>query len=208
MKEKLLLKYKDKCLNVYSQDELKNCSYDFVVVLKDLTESYIDNNILYINYDSFFTHDYLKYPIPAIRKPKKLLTYASGMDILNKVNYGVLAIEAEIPYCVHLNHFIVNQHLYFHCSRQGYKLNGLDHLASYTVVEDLGIHKEAFTNNHHSVCVYGTLKEVKENKKALLDAFLQRYTPGFTKDLNENVINHTMILELSIIHMTAKRHYH
>lgn len=208
MKEKLLLKYKNECLNVYSQDELKNCSYDFIVILKDLKESYVDHNILFTYYESFFANDYLKYPIPAIRKPKKLLTYESGMDILNKMNYGVLAIEAEIPYCVHLNHFIVDNHLYFHCSHQGYKLNGLNHLASYTVVEDLGIHKEAFTNNHHSVCVYGILKEVKENKKALLAAFLQRYTHGFTKDLNEKIVNNTMILELSIVHMSAKRHFH
>ena len=52
------------------------------------------------------------------------------------------------------------------------------------------------------------LKEVKEHKKALLDAFLKRYTPGLTKDLNDNVVNNTMILELSIIHMSVKRHYH
>lgn len=208
MKDKLLLKYKNECLNVYSQDELKKCSYDYIIVFKELTKSYVNDNILYTNYESFFAHDYLKYPIPPIRKPKKLLTYESGIDIMKKINYGVLTIKAEIPYCVHLNHFIVENHLYFHCSRQGYKLNGLNHLASYTVVEDLGIHQEVFTNNHQSVCVYGILQEVKENKKALLDAFLQRYTPEFSKELNETVVHNTMILELNIIHMSAKKHFH
>ena len=53
-----------------------------------------------------------------------------------------------------LNHFVVDGHIYFHCGRQGYKLNGIDKVACYHVVEDLGIHKEAFTNNHQSVVIY------------------------------------------------------
>lgn len=208
MKEELLLQYMDQCLNVYSQDDLQNCSYDYIVVFKDLEKSYVKNNILFTFYQDIFDKHYLKYPIPAIRKPKKLLTFHDGIEILKNINYGVLVINSQIPYCVHLNHFVVDNHLYFHCSHQGYKLNGLNQLASYTVVKDLGINKKAFTNNHESVCIYGILKEVKEHKKALLDAFLKRYTPGLTKDLNDNVVNNTMILELSIIHMSVKRHYH
>lgn len=208
MKKELIQEYSKLLLNVYPKKYIQNCSYDYIVVSKEQDTPLVKNNILYINYQDFYQNYSLVYPIPAIRKPKKLLTYVESMDILQKMHYGTLAIQAEIPYCVSLNHFIVDGHIYFHCGRQGYKLNGLDKLACYEVVEDLGIHKEAFTNNHQSVIVYGTLKEITENKKALLDAFLQRYTPGFTKDFNEHVIRNTMILELEIIHINGKRHFH
>ena len=51
-------------------------------------------------------------------------------------------------------------------------------------------------------------REVKENKKALLEAFLQRFTPGFTKNLNEQMLQNTMLLEIDIIHMNVKKHFH
>ena len=40
---------------------------------------------------------------------------------------------------------------------------------------------------------YPILKEVKKNKKALLEAFLKRFTPDFTKDLTVQAIENTKI---------------
>lgn len=208
MKDELIQQFQDTLLNIYDTQFLKNCSYKYIVVLKDLKKPYIHQNILYTNYADFYTHNYLKYPIPAIRKPHKLLSYQQGIEILKKTNYGTLCITSNIPYAVSLNHWIVGNHIYFHCGQNGYKLNGINQLACYHVVEDLGIHQEAFTNNHQSVIIYGFLKEVKENKKALLNAFMDRYTPGLTKDLNQNMIDKTTILELSIEHMSVKKHFH
>ena len=208
MKEKLIKQYTENLLNIYEKDVLKNCDYDYILILNNQEKSQVMNNILYTNYQDFYKQDYLKYPIRPIRKPHKLLTYSDGLKILQKVDYGTLAIPSEIPYCTSLNHFVVDGHIYFHCGHHGHKLDGLNQLVCYNVVEDLGIHKEAFTHNHQSVHVYGILKEVKENKKALLEAFLQRYTPGFTKSFNEQLIQNTMILEIDIIHMNAKKHFH
>lgn len=208
MKTKLINQYQETLINIYPKEFIKSCPYDYIIVLKDLENSYEENNILFTSYQDFFHQFNFIYPMPPIRKPRKLLTYRESMDIIQRMHYGTLAIQTEIPYCVGLNHFIVDGHIYFHCGKQGYKLSGLNHLACYNVIEDLGIHVEAFTNNHQSIIVYGILKEVKENKQVLLDAFLQRYTPGLTKDLNEQVVENTMILELEIIHISGKKHYH
>lgn len=208
MKKELIKKYPDQLLNVYHNAFLKHCPYDYVVVLKDKIEDEIKDHILYTNYQNFYTYDYLKYPIPPIRKPHKLLTYMEGIHILEKREYGSLVITHDLPYCITMNHFIVDGHIYFHTGYNGFKLNGINKLACFHVVNDLGIHKEAFTHNHESVVVYGFLKEVKENKKALLNAFMNRYTPGYMKELDDQMISRTMILELSIEHMIVKRHYH
>lgn len=206
MKEKIIKKYQDSLLNIYEQAFLKNCPYNYVVVFKN-GEEYVENNILYTSYERFYQHNF-KMKIPPIRKTKKLLTYQEGMDILSRVHYGTLSITNDIPYCIGINHIIYNHEIYFHTGYTGYKLNGLDQLACFHVIEDLGIHEQAFTNNHQSVTVYGTLQEVKENKKAILEAFLQQLTPNFTKELNEAAINNTMVIKLTIDHMISKKHFH
>lgn len=208
MKTELIKQYTENLLNIYTKELLKNCDYDYILVLNNQEESQVINDILYTNYQDFYKHDYLKYSIPPIRKPRKLLTYNDGFNILNKVDYGTLAISSKVPYCTSLNHFVVDGHIYFHCGHTGHKLEGLNQLVCYNVVDDLGIHKEVFTHNHQSVHIYGFLKEVKENKKALLEAFLLRFTPGFTKNLNNQMIQNTMLLEIDIIHMNVKKHFH
>lgn len=207
MKEKIIQEYQDSLLNIYHQSFLKNCTYDYVVVLKE-GEEFIKDNILFVNYHDFYNKHDFQMIIPPIRKEKKLLTYQNGLDLLKRVHYGTLSITNDFPYCTGLNHIVYKNEIYFHCGYTGYKLNGLNHIACYHVIEDLGIHAEAFTNNHQSVTVYGVLKEVKENKKAILEAFLQQLTPGFSKVLNENAIKHTMIMKLTIDHMSVKKHFH
>lgn len=208
MKKQLINQYKNILLNIYAKEDIIHCPYDYILVCKDLKEPYVDNHILLTTYQDFYNNYQLKYPIPPIRKPRKLLTYQQSMEIIKKINYGTLVIPASIPYCVSLNHFVVDNHIYFHTGKNGYKLNCINQLCLFQVINDLGIHEEAFTHNHQSVHVYGILKEVKENKKALLEAFLQRYTPHFTKEINSSMIENTMLLELDVYHINGKRHFH
>ena len=198
MKDTLLATYKDTVLNVYTQDFLKSDEYEYVVCFKELEKEYVENGVLHIGYDELFKIDLLKYPIPPIRKTRKLLSYEYGLSILKDVNYGSLAITDEVPYQISLTHFIVNDRIYFHCGYTGHKLTGLNKLACFNVVKDLGINESANTQNHESVIVYGYLKEVTENKKALLNAFMERYTPTHVKEITEPMINNTMVFELTI----------
>ena len=75
MKEDLINQYSQTLINIYPKEYLKNCLYDYIVVLKDQENPIEKNNILYTNYQDFFNHDYFIYPIPVYRKPRKLLTY-------------------------------------------------------------------------------------------------------------------------------------
>ncbi|MEG0368310.1 MAG: pyridoxamine 5'-phosphate oxidase family protein [Coprobacillus sp.] len=207
MKKELIKKYKDSLLNIYSQEQLSNCPYDYVLVFKEHEEE-VKDNILLTNYQSFFEHHYLQLLIEPIRKPLKLLTYQDGMQILNRVHFGTLAITNDLPYAIGLTHFMVDGHLYFHTGYNGYKLRGVDKIACYSVIEDLGIHESVATQNYQSVLIYGTLKEVKENKEALINALLETLTPHHNKILTKQSIEHTLVLELTIDHMDVKRHFH
>ena len=207
MKNTLFKKYKDTVLNIYSKDQLNHCQYDYVLVFKEQEET-IKDNMLFIAYKDFHKREYLKLNIPAIRKPNKLLTYQEGMNILSRVKYGTLAISNDVPYCVGLTHFVVDGRLYFHTGYNGFKLKGMNKLACYHVIEDLGINGTLATQNYQSVNIYGQIKEIKENKRALIDALLQDLTPLHTKKITQQSVDHTLILELVIDHMDVKRHFH
>ena len=207
MKKELLEKYKTTVLNIYSKEQLNNCPYDYVLVFKEQEETVIDNMLL-INYKDFFEKGYLKLNLQPIRKPGKLLTYQDGMNIMKKVKYGTLAITNDIPYCIGITHFIVDGHIYFHTGYKGFKLNGLDKMACYHVIEDLGVNETLATQNYQSVVVFGTIKEVKDNKKALIDALLQDLTPHNTKNITQQSVDHTLIFEITIDHMDVKKHFH
>lgn len=207
MKEKIKENYKDSLLNIYDSSILNNCPYDYVVVLNEGEEKVV-SNIMYTTYDQFYKHKEFEFPIPAIRKAKKLLTYQEGLEILQRVPYGVLSITNDIPYCIGVNYILINDTIYIHTGYDGYKLQGLNKLACFHVIEDLGIHQEVFTHNHASVTIYGKLEEVKENKKDLLQSFLLKLTPDFSKEISDSAAEHTNILKLTIKHMSVKKHYH
>ncbi|MEG0593078.1 MAG: pyridoxamine 5'-phosphate oxidase family protein [Coprobacillus sp.] len=207
MKQQLIERYKETLLNIYAKEQLNDCPYNYVLVFKEHDEEVIDN-ILLISYKDFFNKSYLKLPVSAIRKPNKLLTYQDGLNILNKVAFGTLSITNDIPYCFGITHFIVDGKLYFHTGYKGMKITGIDKTACYHVIEDLGINPSLATQNYQSVTIYGTLKEVTENKKALIDALLVTYCPHHQKNLTKQSIENTLVLELTIDHMDVKRHYH
>ena len=68
---------------------------------------------------------------------------------MDKIHYGVLSFTHEgLPYSVALNHIIVDNRIFFHCAKSGYKLNSIEQRATYLIVEDLGINLKAGTHNH------------------------------------------------------------
>ena len=60
MKTELIKQYTENLLNIYTKELLKNCDYNYILVLNNQEESQVINNILYTNYQDFYKHDYLK----------------------------------------------------------------------------------------------------------------------------------------------------
>ena len=202
----LLKQYQDNIIHIYLKQLLKNKNYDYMLVVKEKFET--QENILIYSYEENFEQE-LNITIPdKIRKPRKLLTYHECLEVIKNNNISILTITNDIPYSLPINHFIVDNHIYFHTSKHGYKLRGLDKQASLLIYEDLGINEMASTQNHKSVHIYGTLKEVKENKKELLIALMQQLTPNNIKEVSEAAVNNVNILEITLDHVIGKLHYH
>lgn len=201
--------YQDQLLYVFSKEQCKDLKENYLVIIKNESEVIDIDGCLIMHYQDDF-ESLLKMKLPTkIRKPKKLLSYQQSYRILEDIEYGVLSIcYDDIPYSVGLNHILLDGHLYFHCSKQGFKLNGVGKRASFIVIDDLGINKEVGTHNHQSVALFGTLKEVKDNetKKAALLKIVQDLAPQHP--YNDHMLTFTNILELEIDYMIGKKHFH
>ena len=56
MKTELIKQYTENLLNIYTKELLKNCDYNYILVLNNQEESQVINNILYTNYQDFYKH--------------------------------------------------------------------------------------------------------------------------------------------------------
>lgn len=118
-----------------------------------------------------------------MRRKKQALTEARCEEALRQGEYGVLAVQGDdgYPYAVPLNYVYTDGKLYFHCAREGHKIDAIckDDRASFCVVVKDDIIAEKFTTGFESIIVFGRMRVVEdadEAKKAL-EALVERLTP-------------------------------
>lgn len=119
-----------------------------------------------------------------MRRKDRVLSELDAIDILNKVEYGVLSTVSEdgSPYGVPINFVYVQKHIYFHSALVGYKIdNILAHpQVSFTVVSDVHPLAEQFSTKYKSVIVFGTVEEVDDTEKsAVFRYFLEKFSADF-----------------------------
>lgn len=180
---------------------------EYLVIIKDTCEIVPIENCLIMHYQDDF-ETLLNFSLPTKnRKTKQLLSLSQSEQLLYKIKYGVLSFSyQDFPYSVALNHILIDNHIYFHCAKSGYKLNGINQKASYLVVNDLGINEDAGTHNHESVAIYGTLQEVTDftTKKQALLTLVSSLSPQHP--YNDKMVDNTTILELQVDYMIGKTH--
>lgn len=147
-----------------------------------------------------------------MRRFNQQLSEENCVSILKKVTSGVLAIQADddYPYAVPLSFAYDDGKIYFHCAKNGHKIDLLksNEKVSFCVVEKDNIIPEKFTTAFTSVIVFGKIKFIEENDKKIyaLKRLAEKYSPNI--DSNAEIsgsIERTCILELNIEHMTGKQ---
>lgn len=147
-----------------------------------------------------------------MRRIKQALSEQECIDVLTQAPRGVLAVHGEdgYPYTFPMNHIYMDGKLYFHCAREGHKIDAIaaDNKVSFCVMDE-GFRKEGeWALNIKSVVIFGKIAEVKdeEERVRIMRALGLKYHP--TVEFVEHEISRAMsrvqILELSIDHMTGK----
>lgn len=149
-----------------------------------------------------------------MRIKQRQLPLEEAAAILRVGSSGVLALSGDEgwPYAVPLSYVYTGGKLYFHCAREGHKLDALrrEPRASFCVVTQDRICPEKYTTLYRSAIAFGRLRilENEEDICAAITALAKKYFPHETADSRRREIarswNAMYLLEMSVEHLTGK----
>lgn len=149
----------------------------------------------------------------AMRRTKQELTKEETEKILEKTSTGVLAVLGDngYPYAVPLNFVYSDGAIYFHCAREGHKIDAIkaNDKVSFTVVAKDAVVSEQFATDYYSVIVFGRAKILteREDMTDALRVFNKKYAPQFQAEGEREImkdIDRVCIVKINIEHITGK----
>lgn len=147
-----------------------------------------------------------------MRRKEKQLSIEDITAILRQAEYGILSTMGAngYPYGVPVSFVYHNQEIYFHCAKEGHKLNNIDNNChvSFCVIIDVELMPGSFNTKFKSVIAFGKVKEVFEQEKrdglrALLQKLSRDYLEKGEKYM-ENSWDLVRVFKIEIEHLTGK----
>lgn len=147
-----------------------------------------------------------------MRKKDRSIDIDESINILKSGQYGVLSTVGENGYAygVPLNYTYFNGGIYFHCAREGSKLDNILHndKVSFCVVGSTEPMPEKFSYRYESTIVFGSAAEVfDEEKESALVELIKKYSADFLEKGIEYVkkdASKTKVIKISIEHISGK----
>ena len=149
-----------------------------------------------------------------MRRSRQALGVDACGEVLSRGTSGVLALlgDGGWPYAVPMSYAFDGEKLYFHCAREGHKLDAIrrEARASFCVVDRDEVVPEEYTTYFHSVIVFGRVR-VLENEtqmRAAIELLARRYFPQDSDEGRRRAIEREWaglcMLEMDIEHMSGK----
>ena len=128
-----------------------------------------------------------------------------GLAVIDRCEYGTVAIQGEEPYCLPLSLVRVEEDLYFHCALEGKKLD-LMRANSAVWVSFVGENtaaKDDFTTYFTSAMVKGTATEVTDKAEMImaLRALCEKLTPSCMAEFDDAAARSLPVTGIWKIHM-------
>lgn len=147
-----------------------------------------------------------------MRRKDREVSSELAYEILRDAEYGVLSTIGDdgYPYGIPLSHVLINNTIYFHAAKTGYKVDNIkrNQKGSYCAVRSTKVLPSEFATDYESVVVFGKVSEVfdKEKEGALL-ALIDKYSKGFEKEGLDYIAKsgkNTSVFGIEIEHITGK----
>ena len=130
----------------------------------------------------------------AMRRKKQALDEQGCLDVLRRGEWGVLGLLGDdgYPYTVPLNYVFCDGRLYFHCAREGHKMDALMSCdkASFCVVDKSDLLPSKITTLFRSVIVFGRLRVIDDQETRV------RSLTALTKALSEGESEESRLAEI------------
>ena len=152
-----------------------------------------------------------------MRRKKQALDEQACLDVLKRGEWGVLGLLGDdgYPYTVPLNYVFHDGRLYFHCAREGHKIDALKRCdkASFCVVDRSDLLPSEITTLYRSVIVFGRLRVVddQETRVRSLTALTKALSEGESEESQQAEIERCWrlgtveMLELVPEHISGKQ---
>ena len=148
-----------------------------------------------------------------MRRRKQQLSEKQAIAALEACNSGVLSLIGDdgYPYGVPLSYVYSEGHIYFHCAKEGHKLDAIRACgkASFTVIAKDDVVPDEFTTYYASVIAFGQVRIIEDGEEKLrLGRLLGlRYNPG-NEHATELELDKSAarmhVLDMNIEHMSGK----
>lgn len=150
----------------------------------------------------------------AMRRANQQLSPAETAAILQNGTSGVLALMGDegYPYALPISYVYFDGALYFHCAREGHKLDAIRRSpkASFCVIAQDDILPEQYATCYRSAIAFGAVRVMEEEKEiyAAVQKLALKYAPDDAEDRREQYIQKNRprlcMLKMTIEHMTGK----
>ena len=150
---------------------------------------------------------------PSMRRSRQALSREACLAVLQRATSGVLSLQTAdgYPYGVPLSFVYDGEKLYFHCAREGHKLDAIrrEGKCSFCVIDQDQVAPEKYTTHFRSVIAFGRIRilEDPEEKRAALEVLGKRFNPHDPEGLEKEITslwNSVCVLEMKVEHLTGK----
>lgn len=148
-----------------------------------------------------------------MRRKKQMLPPAETEQILKSHTSGVLGVSGDdgYPYTVPLSYTYHEGRLFFHCAREGHKLDGIrrNEKVSFCIIDQDEVIPAKFATHYRSVIAFGRARilETDAERRAALESLVEKYSPAFHAEGQAEIERdweRVVLVEMCIEHLTGK----
>ena len=149
-----------------------------------------------------------------MRRKRQALPLEQCEEALRRGTSGVLALSGDegYPYAVPISYCYDGSRLYFHCAKEGHKLDAIrrEPRASFCVIDQDQVVPEEYTTYFRSVIVFGRVTVLEDDgaKRAAVEKLALKYAPADRAEHRREYIDREWaplcMLEMTVDHMTGK----
>ena len=149
-----------------------------------------------------------------MRRKRQALPLEQCEEVLRRGTSGVLALSGDegYPYAVPISYCYDGAKLYFHCAKEGHKLDAIrqEPRASFCVIDQDQVVPEEYTTYFRSVIVFGRVTVLEDDgaKRAAVEKLALKYAPADRAEHRREYIDREWaplcMLEMTVDHMTGK----
>lgn len=149
-----------------------------------------------------------------MRRSRQAMNAEECAAVFKRGTSGVLALSGDdgYPYAVPMSYVYDGGKLYFHCAKEGHKLDAIRRSgkASFCVIDQDEVIPDEYTTNYRSVIVFGQIRVMEDGpvKDTAIMALAKKYSPELGEENYRSTIeqsrNSLCMLEMTIDHISGK----